>query len=1220
MSEEATYIPQATRESTSTPIISPASINTVNITSNQILIPIQTIWNHIRSNVPLSINPPPTQQPLPQQIPFTDRTPLQTAQTQWAHIFQRRRSQAPQVQDSHRRPHIMSIENQRENNPWGDSLMEKQNDHLRVYAMNVNGLSLDRRGGQFDTACEVQKEVQADIMCGQEHNLDSDKTHVRSILYETCRQHWRRSKVIFGTTPISFHSPYKPGGTFMVSAGDVSGRIVHQEKDKWGRWVSQTLQGRAGLKVTIISAYQVVGTTITPGSITAASQQQTLLLQDQDITLNPRTAFRRDLSLYIRQCKEKHHDILLLGDFNEPFGRDPDGMLKLAAEHQLIDIMSARHSSAPPATYARGRTRLDYALATHHVAQALKRAGYEAFNARYHTDHRAYFMDFDTEILLGTQTRPLRSSTSRILRASNVSQVTQYIKLKYDLLQEHNVFERMQRLDHPGNRNEYAERLDKDILAASLAAEQQMKRYASPAWSLELVAARKKVTYWSIRISMLKTGLDQTEQLKNLQSSSPFDEEEFSVVTTLHECTAKLRASKAAVDQIVKDSFARRDTERAQKITELESSVLPADKASAQRLRRFRKAEDINHLFSKLRGLQNPGRRQGLTRIEIPTIPGTDPKTCVQWRQIDVPTEVLYHLQQRNKEHFGQAHGTPFTIPPLSIDLGFCGDGPASAAMLDGSYDSSMLDSNVGLLVQHLKQTDEMAALQTHPTISTEEYTSKLKIWTESTSTSPSGLHLGHYKALIARHKYSEADPDDAEQLAKQTEWNRMQENLLDLHVRMLNYALERGYTYRRWHTVANTILFKDKDNVRIHRTRVIHLYEADYNLMLGIKWRIALYQAEAFRELNTGQYGSRPRRNAVDPVLIEELQFEISRASRKMFIQTNYDATACYDRIVPNLAMMVSKRFGVPHLNTVTNAKTLQSAEYRICTDLGMAETGYKHSDEWPIYGTGQGSGNSPMIWCFLSSILFDCYDKLSHSAQYCRPDRSEPMTIGMVGFVDDSNGQTNNFLQDETDDTLPTLLHQLRTNAQVWSNLLGASGGALELSKCSCHVAVWTFSLQGDPVLMNHQTINNSAASVKDPFTNVEHNLEFLSPYTAHKTLGHYKEPAGTQRTQFQQLRQKSDTITAFLWKCQMTPLETWTYYYACYLPSVGYPLASSSMTHSQLDRVQRTAMQIIIAKCGYNRHTKREILYGPLEYGGASFRHLYVQQGIGQVTSFL
>jgi hypothetical protein len=55
-------------------------------------------------------------------------------------------------------------------------------------------------------------------------------------------------------------------------------------------------------------------------------------------------------------------------------------------------------------------------------------------------------------------------------------------------------------------------------------------------------------------------------------------------------------------------------------------------------------------------------------------------------------------------------------------------------------------------------------------------------------------------------------------------------------------------------------------------------------------------------------------------------LQFEISRASRKTLIQTNYDATACYDRIVPNLAMLVSKKFGVPHLNTLSNARTLQT------------------------------------------------------------------------------------------------------------------------------------------------------------------------------------------------------------------------------------------------------------------------------------------------------
>ena len=199
----------------------------------------------------------------------------------------------------------------------------------------------------------------------------------------------------------------------------------------------------------------------------------------------------------------------------------------------------------------------------------------------------------------------------------------------------------------------------------------------------------------------------------------------------------------------------------------MERSILVADKTSAKRLRRLRKAEDVNQLFSKLRRLRNPGIHTGITRIEIPAEPQADPKTCVHWRQIEVPTEVLMHLQKRNRDHFGQANGSPFTVSPLSEDLGFCGDGPASTQMLNGTYDVSQLEANVALLVQHLKQTSEMAAIETHPTITTAEFVGKLKIWSESTSTSPSGLHLGHYKALIARHKYSDIDTDDEDLIAK---------------------------------------------------------------------------------------------------------------------------------------------------------------------------------------------------------------------------------------------------------------------------------------------------------------------------------------------------------------------------------------------------------------------------------------------------------------------
>jgi hypothetical protein len=133
------------------------------------------------------------------------------------------------------------------------------------------------------------------------------------------------------------------------------------------------------------------------------------------------------------------------------------------------------------------------------------------------------------------------------------------------------------------------------------------------------------------------------------------------------------------------------------------------------------------------------------------------------------------------------------------------------------------------------------------------------------------------------------------------------------------------------------------------------------------------------------------PKGNAIDPFFIKELQFEMSRlTSRKTIAQRNYDATACYDRIVPNLAVLASRQFGVHSKITASNAHTLEGASYHVCTELGVSDVGYQHNEESPIFGTGQGSANSPAIWCFISSVLYQCYNKLATPASYCSPDNT--------------------------------------------------------------------------------------------------------------------------------------------------------------------------------------------------------------------------------------
>jgi hypothetical protein len=249
----------------------------------------------------------------------------------------------------------------------------------------------------------------------------------------------------------------------------------------------------------------------------------------------------------------------------------------------------------------------------------------------------------------------------------------------------------------------------------------------------------------------------------------------------------------------------------------------------------------------------------------------------------------------------------------------------------------------------------------------------------------------------------------------------------------MINYALERGYSYKRWQTIVNTVLFNDTDNVKIHQTRVIHIYEADFNMVLGLKWRMALYQSEALNKLNDGQYGSRPTRNAIDPVMLEELQFEMSRISRRMLVQTNFDATACYDRIIPNLAMLASQKFGVHPSVTKTNALTFFLAKYHVRTEIGVSTTFYSHSEDNPIYGIGQGSGNASVLWGFISSLLYDIYELKAHPATYCNPDGTNQILVFLIGFVDDNNGQGNKFKLAQTMETLRELLQEITNNGTV-------------------------------------------------------------------------------------------------------------------------------------------------------------------------------------------
>jgi hypothetical protein len=86
-----------------------------------------------------------------------------------------------------------------------------------------------------------------------------------------------------------------------------------------------------------------------------------------------------------------------------------------------------------------------------------------------------------------------------------------------------------------------------------------------------------------------------------------------------------------------------------------------------------------------------------------------------------------------------------------------------------------------------------------------------------------------------------------------------------------------------------------------------------------------------------------------------------------------------------------------------------LEETKYKLKTSMGVSDKFDANCQAFPIYGTGQGSGNSPTIWCIVSLVLLECHEEKGHGAYFCTPDQQMLVSLSMVRFVDDSTGQVN-------------------------------------------------------------------------------------------------------------------------------------------------------------------------------------------------------------------
>jgi hypothetical protein len=72
----------------------------------------------------------------------------------------------------------------------------------------------------------------------------------------------------------------------------------------------------------------------------------------------------------------------------------------------------------------------------------------------------------------------------------------------------------------------------------------------------------------------------------------------------------------------------------------------------------------------------------------------------------------------------------------------------------------------------------------------------------------------------------------------------------------------------------------------------------------------------------------------------------------------------------------------------------------------------------------------------------------------------------------------------------------------------------------------------------------------------------------------------------------------------------------YNSCYMASLGYGTAETSLSMDECKEIQKPPVNAILPKMGIKQNTKREVVFGTTKYGGLGLAHLAAVQGYGQL----
>jgi hypothetical protein len=475
------------------------------------------------------------------------------------------------------------------------------------------------------------------------------------------------------------------------------------------------------------------------------------------------------------------------------------------------------------------------------------------------------------------------------------------------------------------------------------------------------------VRFWKTALTQRRTGVSQAAVLQEL-GTTIWDDDVPKIPHHEKSLVGVGRAAEKALTRIRKHAKVERTEFLRAHRERLALRMTPKDTDVEDAIKTIDKQLEDTRRYGRIQAAVKPTSDAALIKVELVNKtahvhPNTGARTTFRKVQtIDTKKALEAAIIERNQRHFAQAEGTPFTRSPLNLIASengfniFTDDAGETITLPDAAF----IETQTGIDI--LRERSQKHCPEWSPTVTFDDFVSALLHWREDMATSPSGRHLGIYRSLVTAYcdssgEFSEApdphsDDDDPpvpnlmedDETTVPAPWfdptvQEKSEAILQVIFGIAEATASLGFYLQRWTQVVNVMIYKKIGCIELNKMRVIHLFEADFNLLVALFFgRRAMHHQVDHGLIHEGQFG-KPGGECQDAASSKVLTNLVSDFSKTPTGQFESDATACFDREVTRFVFLCFKSTGAPMGPLRMWEQALSNVVHRVKTAFGLSK-----------------------------------------------------------------------------------------------------------------------------------------------------------------------------------------------------------------------------------------------------------------------------------------